>query len=115
MTAEPAGQPKPHRPIGWIVACVIFALIAIGGVVRAISAQNDADDAQAKLDAQTQQTAQLQSKLDQIQKDVSDAIANAGDDANAAKEQLQSMGDELSSTIDNLKDKVGLLSSSDGG
>lgn len=42
--------PPPHgRPTMWIVLCAVLALAVVGLGVWALSAQSDADDAQAKL------------------------------------------------------------------
>jgi len=42
------------RPTGWIVTAAVLAVIAVGLGIWAFSAQSDADDAQATLDAQSQ-------------------------------------------------------------
>jgi hypothetical protein len=49
------GDGKPtgrRRPTGWIVTCGVLAIAVVGLAVWAFSAQSDADDASAALDAQ---------------------------------------------------------------
>lgn len=60
--APPAPEAPPpgggrHRPTGWIVLCGLLLIAVVGLAVWAFSAQSDADDAQAKLDAQEQAAA----------------------------------------------------------
>jgi ABC-type transporter Mla subunit MlaD len=48
-------EPDHHRrPVGWIVVSCVLALAVVGLGIWAFNAQSDADDAQAKLVAQTQ-------------------------------------------------------------
>jgi peptidoglycan hydrolase CwlO-like protein len=111
--------PKTHRSTGWIITCVVLLIVAVGLGAWALSAQSSANDKQDQLDAQAQQTSDLQKQLDQIEQDVSNAVSTAGDNAEAAKEQLQGLGDDLKTKVDELKAKIqdaaGNASSSDDG
>jgi cystathionine beta-lyase/cystathionine gamma-synthase len=49
-----ATPPERRRPTAWIVATAVLAVVAAGLGIWAFSAQSDADDAQAKLDARAQ-------------------------------------------------------------
>ena len=49
---KPAAPGDRRRPTGWIIVCGVLAVAVAGLAVWAFSAQSDADDAQAALDAQ---------------------------------------------------------------
>jgi hypothetical protein len=52
---EPQGK---HRPTALIVLCAVLGIAVVGLAIWAFSAQSDADDAQAKLDAQERAASQ---------------------------------------------------------
>src|SRR5215207_965138 len=64
--APPPGRER-HRPTGWIVLCGLLLLAVVGLAVWAFSAQSDADDAQAKLDAQQRAAAAATPEQEQEQ------------------------------------------------
>jgi septal ring factor EnvC (AmiA/AmiB activator) len=116
---QTASHPKPKRPTGWIVITVLLAVAVVVLAIWAAGAQSDADDAQAKLDAQatpaavsaeTQETYEAASKelgqteddLDQIQSDLDDALA-AVDTADQARENAAGAADKVKAELDSVK------------
>ena len=51
MTTDDRQEPKDRKPTAWIVLCGVLGVAAVCLAVWAFSAQSDADDAQAALDA----------------------------------------------------------------
>lgn len=101
LAAPPRGgtlRPMPDeeraksRPIGWIVTAALLAVIAVGLGIWAFSAQSDADDAQAKLDAQARAAQESAETPEPAEAEVDAATQQRFEDA---KEQLGITGENL--------------------
>jgi len=84
------GKPK-RRPTKWIIACGVLAVAAVGLAIWAFTAQSDADDAQAQLDAQEQAAAappvdaEAQQQLEQL----AGELGVTGESIDAIEQQLE--------------------------
>jgi uncharacterized protein HemX len=97
----PAGAPERKRPTGWIVTAAVLAVVAVGLGIWALSAQSDADDAQAKLDAQAQAAQESPDTPEPAQVDA--ATQQRFEDA---KEQLGITGENLDQLNQELEEAV---------
>src|SRR3954453_23682676 len=101
-----AGPPPRHRPWGWIVACVLLLLVAVGLAIWALSLNSD-------LDTQRAQTAKAQQQAEQAGKDVealSAEVDQIGQSVDDAGQQLQQAGTDAQQnaqqTLDGVETKV---------
>src|SRR5690242_19890813 len=78
-----------RRPWAWIAACAVLALALVGATIWALSVQSDLNDQRDQTTAAQQQADKLSSQMDQLTKDVNDALAQAGQAGAAARESLQ--------------------------
>lgn len=82
---------KP-RSTGWIITAAVLAVAAVGLGIWAFSAQSDADDAQAKLDAQAQaaqgSSGGVDAETQQRYDDVKDQLGITGESLDQVNEQL---------------------------
>lgn len=120
---DPPARDLRKRPTGWIVACALLALVAIGCAVWAFQAGSDADDAEAALAAEraaqaeqepaTELSPELQARVDTVSARFSAAGATLGDieqqlagleqrleDARAGRADLEETIDSASGTVD---------------
>lgn len=94
-------KPATSRPTGWIVLCGLLLIAVVGLAVWAFSAQSDADDAQAKLDAQQRaaaeatptpepaQPAQLDPETQQRFQEFADGLGAAGESLDEIEQELE--------------------------
>jgi hypothetical protein len=84
-------KPK-RRPTEWIIACGVLAVAAVGLAIWAFSAQSDADDAQAQLDAQEQAAAAappVDAEARQQLEQLAGELGVTGESIDAIEEQLE--------------------------
>jgi uncharacterized protein HemX len=98
-----ATAPKRRRPTGWIVTAAVLAVVAVGLGIWAFGAQSDADDAQAKLDAQEQAASAGESQpaeidADEIQQRFEDVKTELG----ITGESLEQLTDEVNEAVADL-------------
>jgi chromosome segregation ATPase len=98
---ENRDTPERKRPTGWIVTAVVLAVVAVGLGIWALSARSDADDAQAKLDAQAQAAQESPDTPEPAQVDA--ATQQRFEDA---KEQLGITGENLDQLNQELEEAV---------
>jgi len=108
-----AGPPPRHRPWGWIVACVLLLLVAVGLAIWALSLNSDLDTQRAQTAKAQQQAEQagkdveaLSAEVDQIGQSVSDAgdqLSQAGADA---QQNAQQTLDGVGTKVQSLKGRV---------
>jgi hypothetical protein len=88
---------RRRRPTGWIIAAAVLGVVAVALGVWAFSAQSDADDAQAKLDAQQQAaTAGEEQQPDssatqQRYEDVKEQLGITGENVEQIDEQVEDL------------------------
>ena len=115
-TASAAPAAGHRRPWGWIVACLVLVLLAVGLAVWAVGLNSDLDDqrdqtaeAQQQADQATQQVESLSGQVDEIEQTVSDAsdqLSQAGDDAEQTQETAQTALDDLKSKVGSVKEEI---------
>jgi uncharacterized protein HemX len=118
QAAVPPGNAPPppsthHRPWGWIVACVLLLLVAVGLAIWALSLNSDLDTQRAQTAKAQQQAEQagkdveaLSAEVDQISQSVSDAgqqLKQAGADA---QQNAQQTLDGVGTKVESLKGQV---------
>jgi peptidoglycan hydrolase CwlO-like protein len=111
--APAAPPPAHHRPWGWIVACVLLLLVAVGLAIWALSLNSDLDTQRAQTAKAQQQAEQagkdveaLSAEVDQISQSVSDAgdqLSQAGADA---QQNAQQTLDGVGTKVESLKGQV---------
>jgi uncharacterized protein HemX len=88
----PEEEHTKSRSTAWIVTAAVLAVVALGLGIWAFSAQSDADDAQAKLDAQAQaaqgSTAGVDAETQQRFDDVKDQLGITGESLDEVNAQL---------------------------
>jgi septal ring factor EnvC (AmiA/AmiB activator) len=94
VSTEDRSQRKPTK---WIVLCGLLGVAVVCLAVWAFSAQSDADDAQAKLDAQEQAaTAAVDSEAQQQFEQLATELGAAGDSLDEIEQELE----QASATVD---------------
>jgi hypothetical protein len=97
--ADPETTPpteRRRRPTGWILTAAVLAVVAVALGVWAFSAQSDADDAQAKLDAQQAATAGEEQQADasetqQRYEDVKEQLGITGENLEQIDQQVEDL------------------------
>jgi uncharacterized iron-regulated membrane protein len=114
-----------HRPTGWIVLCGLLLLAVAGLAVWGFSAQSDADDAQAKLDAQQRaaaeatpaptaepaQPAQLDPETQQKFEALAEELGAAGESVEQIEQELEQASAKVEEAEQLRQDAQGVLDS----
>jgi len=118
--APPPGGER-HRPTGWIVLSGLLLIAVVGLAVWAFSAQSDADDAQAKLDAQQRaaaqatptpepaQSAQLDPETQQRFEQLADELGAAGESLDQIEQELEQAAAKVQDADQLRQDAKGVL------
>lgn len=79
------------RSTAWIVTAAVLAVVAVGLGIWAFSAQSDADDAQAKLDAQEQtaSTGEVDAATRQRFEDAKEQLGITGENLDQLNQELE--------------------------
>src|SRR5688572_17613866 len=88
----PDEERAKSRPTGWIVTAAVLAVIAVGLGIWAFSAQSDADDAQATLDAQAQaapEAADVDPATQQRFEDAKEQLGITGENVDQLNQELE--------------------------
>lgn len=115
----PATARERRRPTGWIVLTAVLAMLAAGLGIWALSAQADADDAEQKLAAQADASAEpaaVDAETQQRYKDLKDELGITGenvdevdaklDEAVAGVESAQQARADAASAVDRARAEV---------
>jgi chromosome segregation ATPase len=81
-----------RRPTGWIVLCGVLAIAVVGLAIWAFSAQSDADDAQAKLEAQqiaATEAADADPDAQQLFEQVANELGATGESLDEIEQELE--------------------------
>jgi Skp family chaperone for outer membrane proteins len=101
VTAEDRQEPEGRKPTIWIVLCGVLAIAAVGLGVWAFSAQSDADDAQAALEAQERAASaatpeptpepapEVPAEAQQLFDQIADELGAAGDSLDDIEQELE--------------------------
>ena len=120
--APPPGGER-HRPTGWIVICGLLLVAVAGLAVWAFSAQSDADDAQAKLDAQERsaaaatpepttepaQPAQLDAETQQKLEQLAEELGATGESVEQIEQDLEQASAKVDDAEQAREDAEGVL------
>jgi hypothetical protein len=116
MSAEDLTPQEPqekHRPTALIVLCAVLGVAVVGLAIWAFSAQSDADDAQAKLDAQERAASQATpeptpepAQPAEVDPDTQAQFEQIAEDLGAAGESLDAIEQELEQAAARYDDAV---------
>ena len=124
-TDAPRPDGERHRPTGLIVLCGLLLIAVVGLAVWAFSAQSDADDAQAKLDAQQRaaaaatpepapepepaQPAQVDPETQQKFEELAQELGATGESIDEIEQQLEQASAKVDDAEQAREDAAGVL------
>jgi uncharacterized protein HemX len=97
-----ATAPERSRPTGWIVMTAVLAVVAVGLGIWAFGAQSDADDAQAKLDAQEQAASAGGSEPAEIDTETQQRFEDVKTELGITGESVDQLTDEVNEAVADL-------------